>query len=72
VPGRVVNRAADGYRGEGKTDAKDARVIADQARRRHDFTPLRPDHSLIAELRLLVARRRDLNHRPDPCHHAPA
>ena len=31
VPGRVVSRAAEGYRGEGKTDAKDARVIADQA-----------------------------------------
>ena len=37
VPGRAVNRASDGYRGEGKTDAKDARVIADQARMRRDF-----------------------------------
>jgi hypothetical protein len=34
LPGRLVNRAADGYRGEGKTDARDAYVIADQARMR--------------------------------------
>jgi hypothetical protein len=32
IPGRLVNRASDGYRGEGKTDARDAYVIADQAR----------------------------------------
>jgi hypothetical protein len=31
IPGRVVNRAGDGYRGEGKTDGRDALVIADQA-----------------------------------------
>lgn len=24
IPGRLVNRASDGYRGEGKTDARDA------------------------------------------------
>jgi Transposase len=29
VPGIAVNRAADAYRGEGKTDAKDAAIIAD-------------------------------------------
>jgi transposase len=34
LSGRMVNRAADGYRGEGKTDARDAAVIADQARMR--------------------------------------
>lgn len=27
----VVNRAGDGYKGDGKTDARDALVIADQA-----------------------------------------
>ncbi len=32
IPGRTVNRATAGYRGEGKTDARDAHVIADQAR----------------------------------------
>jgi hypothetical protein len=32
VPGLTVDRARDTYRGESKTDARDARVIADQAR----------------------------------------
>ncbi|MFE9934450.1 transposase [Streptomyces sp. NPDC005533] len=32
ISGRLVNRASDGYRGKGKTDARDAYVIADQAR----------------------------------------
>jgi transposase len=60
LSGNQVNRAADGYRGEGKTDAKDAAIIADQARMRRDLTPLRVDDELIVELRMLVARRRDL------------
>jgi transposase len=57
----AVNRAASAYRGAGKTDAKDAYVIADQARMRRDLTVLHPDDELIAELRLLVARRGDLS-----------
>ena len=60
VPGRMVNRMTGAYRGEGKTDAKDARVIADQARMRHDLTPLEPGDELVTELRMLVARRTDL------------
>ena len=60
MPGRAVNRAGDGYRGEGTTDAKDAQVIADQARMRRDFAALTPPGELLAELRLLVAQRRDL------------
>ena len=32
VPGLSVDRARDTYRGESKSDARDARVIADQAR----------------------------------------
>jgi transposase len=32
VPGLTVDRARDTYRGESKTDARDARVIADQLR----------------------------------------
>lgn len=36
IPGRTVNRAAGAYRGEGKTDARDAAIIADQARMRRD------------------------------------
>jgi hypothetical protein len=47
VPGRVVNRMADAYCGEGKTDAKDARIIADQARMRADLAPLAPGDDLV-------------------------
>jgi Transposase len=36
LPGIAVNRASAGYRGEGRTDAKDAAIIADQARIRRD------------------------------------
>lgn len=60
VPGIVVNRAAEGYRGAGKTDAKDAGIIADQARMRRDLTVLDGDDDLVVELRMLVARRKDL------------
>ncbi len=60
ITGFQVNRASGGYRGSGKTDAKDAAVIADQARMRRDLTPVRIDDELIVELRMLVARRRDL------------
>jgi transposase len=60
IPGRTVNRAAGGYRGEGKTDARDALVIADQARMRRDLHPLRPGDELVTELKILTARRADL------------
>ncbi|MGH3387445.1 MAG: IS110 family transposase [Actinomadura sp.] len=60
LPGKAVNRAADGYRSEGKTDAKDARVIADQARMRRDLAQLKPRAELRTELALLVRHRRDL------------
>ncbi|MFI2478854.1 transposase [Nocardia xishanensis] len=60
ITGLQINRASDGYRGSGKTDAKDAAVIADQARMRRDLAPLRVDHELVVELRMLVARRRDV------------
>ncbi|MFM8351427.1 MAG: IS110 family transposase, partial [Actinomycetales bacterium] len=44
LPGRIVHHAAATYRGDGKTDAKDARIIADQARMRTDLPPVRrPD-----------------------------
>ena len=50
------------YRGgEAKTDAKDARVIADQSRMRgSDLPVLHPDDELITELRMLTAHRADL------------
>jgi hypothetical protein len=60
VPGLTVDRARDAYRGESKTDARDARVIADQARMRSDLGELRAGEQEIAELQLLLARRRDL------------
>jgi transposase len=60
VPGLTVDRARDAYRGESKTDAKDARVIADQARMRADLGALQPGEGELAELELLLARRRDL------------
>ncbi|WP_405710910.1 IS110 family transposase [Streptomyces xanthophaeus] len=60
IPGRLVNRASDGYRGEGKTDARDAYVIADQARMRRDLRPIRPGDEAAVELRLLTGRRADL------------
>jgi len=60
VPGMTVNRAASSYRGAGKTDAKDAYVIADQARMRRDLSTIRADEELVVELGMLVARRQDL------------
>ncbi|MFI5497405.1 IS110 family transposase [Actinoplanes sp. NPDC051859] len=60
LSGRSVNHAARAYRGEGKTDARDARVIADQSRMRRDLPVLRPGDDLIAELRMLTGRRTDL------------
>ncbi|MEU6277084.1 IS110 family transposase [Streptomyces populi] len=60
IPGRLVNRASDGYRGEGKTDARDAYVIADQARMRRDLRPIRPGDETAIELKLLTGRRSDL------------
>jgi len=60
LPGVAVNRASDGYRGEGKTDAKDAAVIADQGRMRRDLRELRLDDPLIAELRMLTGHRADI------------
>ncbi|MET8957067.1 IS110 family transposase [Streptomyces sp. NPDC004393] len=60
IPGRLVNRASDGYRGEGKTDARDAYVIADQARMRHDLRPINLGDEAAIELKLLTGRRADL------------
>ncbi len=60
LPGKAVNRAADGYRSEGKTDRKDALIIADQARIRRDFARVRPPAELLTTLSLLVGYRRDL------------
>ncbi|MEV4253200.1 IS110 family transposase [Spirillospora sp. NPDC049652] len=60
ISGHSVNRVSESYRGEGKTDAKDAAIIADQARMRRGMTPLQADDELIVELQMLVASRQDL------------
>ncbi len=59
IPGRVVHHASRIYRGDGKTDAKDAAVIADQARMRKDLQPLRAGDETSTGLRILTSRRAD-------------
>jgi transposase len=58
--GRVVATMSTAYTGEGKTDAKDAYIIAETARLRRDLTII--DHSTdpIRNLGLLTAHRADL------------
>lgn len=60
LPGLAVDRARDAYPGESKTDARDAHVIADQARMRPGLQELTADEGELAELQILLARRRDL------------
>jgi transposase len=60
LPGLAVDRARDAYPGESKTDARDAYLIADQARMRSNLGALTPSESDLAELQLLLSRRRDL------------
>jgi len=60
VPGRVVAAMASAYSGEGKTDAKDAHVIADTARLRRDLTVIGHDTDLVRNLAMLTAHRADL------------
>lgn len=60
VPGRTVNGMAGVFRGEGKTDAKDAAIIADVARMRRDLTAITVTDELVVELTRLTAHRADL------------
>lgn len=60
LPGVAVDRSRDAYRGEAKTDARDARIIPEQARTRRDLSELRPSEEALAELSVLTSRRRDL------------
>ncbi|WP_392749572.1 IS110 family transposase [Streptomyces sp. LN590] len=60
IPGRTVHHASRGYRGDGKTDARDAYVIADQARMRRDLQPLQEWDEIAVDLKILTARRYDL------------
>lgn len=60
VPGRTVSRMSGAYRGEAKTDARDAYVIAETARHRRDLDTINVPAQLAADLALLVAHRTDL------------
>ena len=60
ITGLAVYHASGTYRGEGKSDAKDAFVIADQARMRRDLGMLRPGDEIAVDLRTLTTRRGDL------------
>jgi transposase len=60
MPGLTVDRSRDTYPGESKTDARDAHVIADQARMRPNLEELTAEEGELAELEILLARRRDL------------
>jgi transposase len=60
IPGRTVHHASGSYRGSGKSDAKDAFIIADQARMRRDPHPLTAGDEIAVDLRILTARRYDL------------
>jgi transposase len=60
IPGLTVDRSRDIYPGESKTDARDAHVIADQARMRPNLQELTAEEVELAELQILLARRRDL------------
>lgn len=61
VPGRLVARVSGGLAGgEAKTDARDARTIAEIARMRTDLHPITGPESLIADLRVLMSHRDDL------------
>ncbi|GHI40043.1 hypothetical protein Sviol_44510 [Streptomyces violascens] len=60
ISGRAIHRASEAYRGEGKTDAKDAAVIADQVRIRRDLNPLHTGDETAIDLKILTGRRMDL------------
>lgn len=58
--GRVVAAMSAAYAGEGKTDAKDAYVIAETARIRTDLSVIDADTDLVRTLGVLTGHRADL------------
>jgi transposase len=60
VPGRVVHSMTGAFAGEGKTDARDAVVIAQTARLRGDLATVAVPDDVAIELDLLTGHRRDL------------
>lgn len=60
APGRLVAAMSAAYPGEGKTDSKDAFVIAETARLRRDLAVIDADTDLVRNLALLTGHRTDL------------
>lgn len=60
VTGSMVHAMSRTFSGEGKTDARDARVIAELCRIRPELTPIRMHDALITELTHLTSYRADL------------
>jgi transposase len=58
--GRIVSAMSSAYPGEGKTDAKDAYVIAETARIRRDLPVIDHDTDLVRNLAVLTGYRADL------------
>lgn len=58
--GRIVAAMSAGYAGEGKTDAKDAYVIAETARLRRDLTFIDTNTDQVRNLAVLTGHRADL------------
>jgi transposase len=58
--GRLVAAMSGAYAGEGKTDPKDAYVIAETARLRRNLPVIGPKTDLVCNLGLLTAHRADL------------
>jgi len=58
--GRVVAAMSAAYSGEGKTDAKDAFVIAETARVRNDLNIIDNQTDLVRSLAVLIGHRADL------------
>ncbi|WP_372457230.1 IS110 family transposase [Mycobacterium intracellulare] len=58
--GRVVAAMSAAYAGEGKTDSKDAYVIAETARLRRDLAAIDADTDLVRNLAVLTGHRVDL------------
>lgn len=58
--GRMVAAMSAAYAGEGKTDAKDAYVIAETARLRRDLTVIDISTDLVRNLAVLTGHRADL------------
>jgi len=57
--GRVVSVMSSAFTGEGKTDVKDAHVIADTARLRGDLPLIDQSTALARNLAVLTAHRAD-------------